>query len=158
MPVMWKKQNFLLSSLIMALQAQIMLQFSYSDVFGNLIFQMIFMLMVFGIFNDTALEYQVQEALPAGSLGAANALFQQVVTYGSPNFLAFLCGNFLGVFIQMFERIYLSAGMDICYITMEDGLEFIIRMVKRFTPSFLKKKDEQKKKKKPTFEVKKKRN
>merc|ERR1711991_279984 len=94
-------------------------------------------------FNDTALEYQVQEALPAGSLGAANALFQQVVTYGSPNFLAFLCGNFLGVFIQMFERIYLNAAMDVCYITMEDGLEFIIRMVKRFTPSFLKKKDDE---------------
>merc|ERR1711977_431048 len=92
-PVLWKKQNFILASFVMAMEAQIMLQFSYSDVFGDLIFQMIFMLMAFGIFNDTALEYQVQEALPADSLGACNALFQQVVTYGSPNFLAFFMGN-----------------------------------------------------------------
>jgi len=154
-PVMWKKQNLILASLVMALQSQIMLQFSYSEVFGNMIFQMIFMLMAFGIFNDTALEYQVKESLPALSLGAGNALFQQIVTYGSPNFLAFLCGNFLGVFIQMFERIYLDAFMDISYVSMEDGLEFIIRTVKRFTPSYLRKKEDNKKTKKQAYEVKK---
>ena len=72
MPVMWKKQNFLLSSLIMALQAQIMLQFSYSDVFGNLIFEMIFMLMIFTSCIDLLIliEYQLySEAAKACAAG-----------------------------------------------------------------------------------------
>ena len=55
----------------------------------------------------------------------------------------------------MFERIYLDAFMDICYVSMEDGLEFIIRTIKRFTPSYLRKKEDKKTAKKQAYEVKK---
>ena len=158
-PVLWKKANFILCSYVMIVEGVMMIEFSYWGSFGDLIWQNIVMLMMVGIFNDSAIEYQVKELLPAAPLGAANALFQGVVTYGSPNFLSFLMSNYVGVGIQLVERVYLDAIMDSSYGFIENLLDFILKKAKSYLPKYLKEKkeDDPKKKKvsKAVIEVKK---
>jgi hypothetical protein len=147
-PILWKKANFLLASFIIGVQGIMMIEFSFWGDFGTFIWFNIIMLMLLGIFTDSALEYQVQEVLTITPLSCANAFFQGVVTYGSPNFLSFLFSNYVGVGIQMLERVYLDSLMEGAYVAIEYVLESTFTLVEKYTPKYLKEKEKDDKNKK----------
>lgn len=146
-PIMWKKSTFLFSAWIIGLQCIVIVEISFWGMFGDLQWYIIIMLIFFGIFNDTALEGMLQEALLWAPHNAANAFFQGVVTYGSPNFLAFVICDYVGVAMQLVERFYLDAIMNTVYTSGEMLLAFIFDQIKKYTPKYLAEKKDEKKKK-----------
>jgi len=136
-PVEWKKMNFMFVACVMVIGNIMMQYFSFWGDFGTYIWFNTIVLMVVGIYTEGAIGYQVQEELTAAPLSASNALFQGVITYGSPNFLAFLLGNYVGVGIMMVERVYLDSIMDITYEAMESGLDYCFAWIIKRVPKYL---------------------
>jgi hypothetical protein len=105
------------------------IQFSFSDLFGQRIWWSIAGLKVLGIMVDFSLEKTMEEALLVGPLSMCVIVILGLVTFGADDFLDFLNAFFIELGIMMFERTYLAevVGMFFDYVqeTLPKALEAI---------------------------------
>eukprot|EP01032_Pedospumella_encystans_P023318 gene23318-26394_t len=137
-PVQWKKANFIFCAFVYANVLVLLVEFSFSDLFGENSYVVIVMMIIFGEVFKIALEWQLSDAILVAPLNCAWNFASQLVTFGSPDFLAFLLSYFLGVAMMMLQRVFLSVYLDGIFGGVTFAIESGKELVKRFMPKYVK--------------------
>lgn len=113
------------NSLWMIFLTIIIINFSFSDMFGDLIWYMIILMKLFGIIVDWMLEKAMDQALLLGPLQITYGVVGGLVTFGADDFLGFIDAYFIEYAMMLFERTYLGnlAGSFFDYIGHEIPLK-----------------------------------
>ena len=104
----WKRSNMLFAAAHLSFLLLAVIQFSFSDVFGEYIWHAIAALKGLAIIVDFVLEHATHEALLVAPLSAVGIVVLGLVTFGAADFLDFLNAFFIELGIMMFERAYLG--------------------------------------------------
>jgi hypothetical protein len=144
-PISWKKVNFTLASYMLAMLLVFIVEFSYSDAFGDDIYACIIALRVLGYWVDVLSEEQVQEFLLVMPMTTAFSLISGLVTFGAPDFLVFLFANFVEVFLLVFERVYLDVYIDEASANVRKLFNGIQSGIVKMIPKYLRSEDALKK-------------
>lgn len=104
----WKRSNMIYASTFTSFLLLAIIQFSFSDLFGERIWFSIAGLKVLGIGVDYCLEATMDENMLAAPLSMCVIVILGLVTFGADDFLDFLNAFFIELGIMMFERTYLS--------------------------------------------------
>lgn len=86
----------------------IIINFSFSDLFGDYIWYAIIILKLFGILIDWILEKAMDQALLLGPLSITYGVIVGLVTFGADDFLDFIDAYFIEYAMMLFERTYLG--------------------------------------------------
>lgn len=86
----------------------IIINFSFSDMFGDYIWYAIIFMKLFGILIDWALEKAMDQALLLGPLSITYGVIVGLVTFGADDFLDFIDAYFIEYAMMLFERTYLG--------------------------------------------------
>lgn len=114
----WKRSNMIYASTFTSFLLLGIIQFSFSDLFGERIWFSIAGLKVLGIGVDYCLEATMDEVMLAAPLSMCVIVILGLVTFGADDFLDFLNAFFIELGIMMFERTYLGevVGMVLDYL------------------------------------------
>lgn len=115
----WKRSNMIYASTFTSFLLLAIIQFSFSDLFGERIWFSIAGLKVLGIGVDYCLEATMDEVMLAAPLSMCVIVILGLVTFGADDFLDFLNAFFIELGIMMFERTYLGevVGMVLEYLS-----------------------------------------
>ena len=105
-PTKWKRSNFVFTSVMMTLYAVTFAEFSFWDDFGTYIWQIIIGFRPMGVLMDMITEVMLKEALLTTPVMGAFWVISGMVTLGADDFLDFLLGFLVDMFIMLFERTY----------------------------------------------------
>jgi hypothetical protein len=136
-PVMWKKSNFMFTSFCFSLLLVAIVEFSFWGSFGDEIYTIIVGLIVAGEFLKIVVEHQLQDKILCAPLMCSWEFISQLVTFGSPDFFAFLTAYFLGVAVGMFSRVYQSFYVDNIFDFVGSINSFIYRGLISLIPKYL---------------------
>merc|ERR1711937_1064756 len=130
-PTLWKRSNFIFSSIIMALFCTILVELSFWSGFGDNVWYLILAFRPAGIVLDLVIEGQLAEALLAAPLVATFSLCTDIVTLGSDNFLDFILCFVVEFGMLLFERCFWDPGFGFVFdYAVEKGAE-IVRLIKK---------------------------
>merc|ERR1711968_236569 len=125
-PTLWKRSNFIFSSIIMALFCTILVELSFWSGFGDNVWYLILAFRPAGIVLDLVIEGQLAEALLAAPLVATFSLCTDIVTLGSDNFLDFILCFVVEFGMLLFERAFWDPGFGFIFdYAVEKGAEVI---------------------------------
>ncbi|KAJ1421385.1 hypothetical protein B484DRAFT_481157 [Ochromonadaceae sp. CCMP2298] len=136
-PIMWKKANFIFCSFVFGTMLVLVVELSYSDLFGLFIYEIIVMLIIFGEVFKVIFTYQLSDAILIAPLAGAWEFASQLVTFGSPDFLAFLLSYFLGVAIQTFQRVFQKVYTDAVFAGGQFVVDGGISVIKKLVPKYM---------------------
>merc|ERR1711871_1542918 len=130
-PTLWKRSNFIFSSIIMALFCTILVELSFWSGFGDNVWYLILAFRPAGIVLDLVIEGQLAEALLAAPLVATFSLCTDIVTLGSDNFLDFILCFVVEFGMLLFERTFWDPGFGFFFdYAVEKGAE-IVKLIKK---------------------------
>ena len=86
----WKRSNMVFCSITIIFFCLFIIQFSFSDVFGDWIWTFIGILKGSGIIFDWALEKAMDESLLVSPLSITQSVMLGLVTFGADDFLDFI--------------------------------------------------------------------
>jgi hypothetical protein len=109
----WKRANVAFCSLWVILLGLCIIQFSFSDFFGNNVYLAIVMMKIGDQFLGLWLEAMLEENLLFSPLQIFYSLIGDLVTFGSPDFLSFVSAYFIGFGMMIFERNYADDIVDL---------------------------------------------
>lgn len=89
-----------------------LIQFSFSSIYGDYQWPSIGGLKVFCIVLEQIIEAKMDFLLLTVCLTTVIGNVMGTITFGSPDFLSFLSGNYMDLGITLFERIYLPDLAD----------------------------------------------
>lgn len=118
----WKRSNMIFCSLWVILFSVIVIQFSFSEIFGDYIWTMVISIKAIGIGIDWLLEKALEDSLLVMPLSITLGTVLGLVTFGSDDFLAFIDSYFIEFGIMLFERCYLGSITDIFFDYIENKL------------------------------------
>merc|ERR1711937_574666 len=121
-PTLWKRSNFIFSSIIMALFCTILVELSFWSGFGDNVWYLILAFRPAGIVLDLVIEGQLAEALLAAPLVATFSLCTDIVTLGSDNFLDFVLCFFVEFGMLLVERSFWDPGFGFLFDTLTETL------------------------------------
>ena len=109
------------SSIWMIFLTIVIINFSFSDMFGEFIWYAIIFMKLFGILIDWTLEKAMDQALLLGPLSITYGVIVGLVTFGADDFLDFIDAYFIEYAMMLFERTYLGnlAGTFFEYVEEE---------------------------------------
>ena len=107
-------------------------------LFGDNIWTIIVMLRVFGTLFDMAIEHQLQDAILVAPVSCAVGFAQGLVTFGSPDFYAFILAYFVEVALAILERVYIDESLDMIFTFIGLIISFIFQIGLRYTPRYVK--------------------
>ena len=110
----WKRINMVYVSTFLLGLCLAIIQFSFSDYFGEYIWVSIALLKVLAIIVDIMLGDAMDEDLLVAPLSMVVIVVLGLVTFGADNFLDFLSAFFIELGIMIFERTYF--GQVVGYI------------------------------------------
>ena len=105
---LWKRSHLLTTSLVFVTGMVIMLEFTYSTTFSQLLFFFIPVLFVIKVFLSYALLALLQEQLLVDGLMLAFTICQYVMTMGASDYFYFLGAFFLTLWLDILSTIYFS--------------------------------------------------
>lgn len=108
----WKRSNVVFVSIFWIFYCLMLIQLSFSAIFGVNIWSMIFAIKVMNIILNFIMEMMLEEALLSSSMEILGGLTEGLVTFGADNFVDFLSAYFIELGIQMFERTYVGDFVD----------------------------------------------
>lgn len=117
----WKRSNMIFSSIWMIFLTIVIINFSFSEMFGEFIWYAIILMKLFGILIDWTLEKAMDQALLLGPLSITYGVIVGLVTFGADDFLDFIDAYFIEYAMMLFERTYLGnlAGTFFEYVEEE---------------------------------------
>ncbi len=86
------------------------------------------MLRVFGTLFDMAIEHQLQDAILVAPVSCAVGFAQGLVTFGSPDFYAFILAYFVEVALAILERVYIDESLDMIFTFIGLIISFIFQI------------------------------
>ena len=86
------------------------------------------MLRVFGTLFDLAIEHQLQDAILVAPVSCAVGFAQGLVTFGSPDFFAFILAYFVEVALAIVERVYIDESLDMIFTFIGLIFSFVFRI------------------------------
>jgi len=104
----WKRSNVFFISFFWIFYNLMVVQLSFSAIFGIYIWYMIGLLKIFGVIIGFCLEILLEESLLSSPIEIVGGLTAGLVTFGADNFVDFLNAYFIELGIQMFERTYVG--------------------------------------------------
>ena len=108
----WKKSNMVYITLFCIIFGAFLIQFSFSSIYGDYQWPSIGGLKVFCIVLEQIIEAKMDYLLLTCCLITIIGNVMGTITFGSPDFLSFLSGNYMDLGITLFERIYLPDLAD----------------------------------------------
>jgi len=105
------------------------IQFSFSDVFGDYFWEMICVLKIVATGVDYALEKQLDELLLVAPLSIQVIVILSLVTFGAEDFLDFLNAYFVELGIMIIERCYFWCIVEVFTEYMENKIPRLINFV-----------------------------
>lgn len=124
------------------------IQFSFSDTFGDNIWSFIVILKVLQVIFGFFLELMLSEGLLTSPMEIVGGVVQGLVTFGADDFVDFLNAYFIELGMMMIERTYIGDIVDGIFDYLENTVPKYIRMVQKyFTTSEEEALEEEKKKK-----------
>jgi len=108
----WKKSNMIYITLFCIIFSVFLIQFSFSSIYGDYQWPSIGGLKVFCIILDEIIASKMDYLLLCACLSTIIGNVMGTITFGSPDFLAFLSGGYMDLGITLFERIYLPDFAD----------------------------------------------
>jgi len=139
--VSWRKNNFLFSAFFFGVFLVLTVELSFWGFFGDFIYVIIVMLIIIGEVIIMLVEFQLREAMLMAPLLCAWNFITQLVTFGSPDFLAFLLSYFLGVAVSMFQRVFQKFYLDAIFGAIGWVVEAFVSGFKKLIPKYLSKPD-----------------
>jgi hypothetical protein len=124
----WKRSNMLFISWFWIFYNLVVIQFSFSDIFGLYIWYMIGLVKLLGIIFGFILEILLEEALLFSSLEILGNLTEGLATFGADDFVDFLNAYFIELGIMMFERTYLGDFVNFCSKYIESKMDKLMDM------------------------------
>merc|ERR1711968_13549 len=125
-PTLWKRSNFIFSSIMMALFSTILIELSFLENFGTYVWFLILAFRPAGIVLDLVIEGQLGEALLASPLVATFSLCTDIVTLGSDDFMDFVLCFIVEFGMLLFERCFWDPGFGFIFdYAVEKGAEVI---------------------------------
>jgi hypothetical protein len=137
-PNTWKQANFMFSSFICGTMMVLIVEFSFWGDFGTFIWVIIVALRAVGMVISVIIEYQLQDALLLAPVENAVGFTQGLVTFGSPDFLAFLLAYFVECGLAILERVYFDEAMEILYSIIGSIFGALFWVIKKILPRFIK--------------------
>ncbi|RYH31690.1 hypothetical protein EON65_02100 [archaeon] len=135
-PVMWKKANFMLTSFVLATVLTLIIELSYSDLFGLYFYQVIVFLILFGEIMKVIAGRQLNDAILVAPLECAWGFTQGLIGFGSPDFYSFIAQNFMdfGVvsFQRIFQDVYVNGLVSITKYVVANVYEFSKRLIPKY--------------------------
>ena len=151
----WKRANLVFLTVILIVLAILLLQFSFSEFYGENIWTMIAMLVVLGkVFEYFAL-VMLKDNLLVSPFAQSIGIIQGLVTFGAGDFVEFVLAYFVEYLMMIMSRLYLDFVVNWITESIENAGKNVKKVVssvsevKKLMKSF---KREKKPKEKP-FEV-----
>jgi hypothetical protein len=118
-PEIWRRSNIILFSMFIIGMLTVQMEFSYSPMFSNFVYQFILGFKVFYVVMEETVFYPtLKECVFVAPFVIAYVLVSNMTTMGASNFVQFLVSYFAGLFLTLFERLYSSPmiGIVLCNI------------------------------------------
>jgi len=98
----WDRMALVFYGWIFANWTTLIIQFSFTDAYGNNVFVMIFVMKVIGITLQFIFDKVFENRLFLGPFACSHTLTESVITFGASDFLDFIVGGFidLGIYIE----------------------------------------------------------
>jgi len=117
----------------------LLVEFSYWGGFGTYIWEIIVVMTGLGIAFDSVIQHQLQDAILMAPLQTGWAFATQLVTFGSPDFLAFLLSYFVGIGVGILERVFLESYLGMIGSLIGAVFGVIWKIVKFLIPKYVQK-------------------
>lgn len=134
----WKRVNMIYVSTFLLSLCLAVIQFSFSDLFGEQIWVSIALLKVMAIIVESFLSEAMDEDLLTAPLAMVLNVVLGLVTFGADNFLDFLSAFFIELGIMIFERTYLGQILE----QVEDFKEHKMKEIKDIIMYYIKTEDD----------------
>lgn len=135
----WKRSNFVIMSVFMALFLVAVIEWSFWPSFGKYIWGAIIFLKILNIFISRLVDNQVGELLLSAPLMAAFGLVETIITLSAVDFIDFLLSYMVGFGFLLIERMYISPFMGDWFVWVGQCLtmarDLITRRLRRDTSS-----------------------
>ncbi len=116
----------------------LVVEFSFWSLFGSdFFYSILVMFIIFGEVLDQLIELQVQDIILVAPLNAGWSFATQLVTFGSPDFLAFLLSYFLGFALSCFQRVFQGFYLDAIFGACGYIKETTVEQLKKFVPKYM---------------------
>jgi len=108
-PHIWRRANFFLMNSFMQMGLMIQMEFSYSAIFGNNVYQFIIIWKVIYFAVEVMIvEPYLGDKLCIAPMIASNVVVGNMTTMGASNFSQFLLSYFAGLYMTILERLYVA--------------------------------------------------
>jgi hypothetical protein len=135
----WKRSNFVITSVLMALFLVAVVEWSFWASFGKYIWGAIIFLKVLNIFIGRMVDNQVGELLLSAPIMAAFGIVESIITLSAVDFIDFLLSYMVGFGFLLIERMYISPFVDDWFVWINKFLTIVrdlsIRCLRRDTSS-----------------------
>ena len=133
----WKRGNFALSSICVALLGVAITEFSFWREFGSLIWYFIVAFSVLGGIFAVAVDRQVQDALLAVPLNAGLHAVLGMITLGADDFKDFLLSHFVAYGVTLAARVYVGPCLGDFVSALKAGAMPLVKGMRSLLPAIL---------------------
>lgn len=117
-PEVWKRSHFVLLNLLVNVTNVLVIEFSFTNTFGNQFFTIFFILKVFHILLEMQVETALGEAFLLAPVSLVLSASVGLATIGADDFTDFTLGFFFETLMGMVEYVYLDAFVAWCAIVV----------------------------------------
>lgn len=139
-PVLWKKLNFVFSSFVLGTMLVCAVYLSFWSDFGTFFYQVFVMYLLMGEFMAYIAERQLQDAILIAPLKCAYGFTAGLISFGSPDFLAFILSNYVEFAVTSFQRVfqkfYVDAITSFVGLVFEKGMQLLVRIVPKYLQGY----------------------
>ena len=128
----WKKSNMIFGSIWMIFLCLMIINFSFSDLFGDFIWHAIVIMKLFGLLVDWAYEKQLKENMLISSMSIVYGITVGLVTFGADHFLDFIEAYFIEFGMMLFERNYLGDLSGVVFEWVEVTIPYYVTNIYLF--------------------------
>lgn len=108
-PHIWRRMNFVLLTLFIHFCLMVQMEFSFSDVFEDLVYQFILIFKIFYFVLELVLmRYICPDAIQNAPMVAAISIISGISTMGASTFTEFVLSYFADVLLSVIERLYVA--------------------------------------------------
>ena len=128
----WKRSNMIYGSIWMIFLCLSIVNFSFSDIFGDYIWDAIVIMKLSGLIIDYAYEKSLKQNLLISPMSITYGITVGLVTFGADDFLDFIDAYFIEFGMMLFERCYLGDLSGIGFEYVETTIPNLVKKLYKF--------------------------
>jgi hypothetical protein len=129
-PTLWKRSNFMFTSIAMAISLVFIVEFSLWEDFGTYIWYMIIALRFVGTFIEIYVERALKESLLLCPCMTSFSLIAGLVTFGADDFKDFLLSYFVEFGMMLCERVFIDPSTKEFVDFFVDGMARTLKWIR----------------------------